>query len=112
MVLRQRGRINHKGIKIKRRSNAMKNNNKLIVFENKKIRRMWHNDEWWFSVVDIVEALTDSPTPRQYWGKVKQMEFIELELSPIWIQLKLESPDGKKYLTDCANTENMFRILN
>ncbi|MDI6735264.1 MAG: BRO family protein [bacterium] len=89
----------------------MKNNNKLIVFENKKIRRIWHNDEWYFSVVDVMEALTDSPTPRQYWGKVKQREFIDIELSPIWIQLKLESPDGKKYLTDCANTESMFRII-
>jgi len=86
-------------------------NNKLIVFENKKIRRIWHGDEWWFSVVDVVEALTDSPTPRQYWGKIKQREFIDIQLSPIWVQLKLESSDGKKYETDCANTEGMFRII-
>ncbi|MFH1613201.1 MAG: Bro-N domain-containing protein [bacterium] len=86
-------------------------NNKLIVFENKKIRRVWQNDEWYFSVVDVVEVLTDSPTPRQYWGKVKQREFIDIELSPIWIQLKLESSDGKRYETDCANTETMFRII-
>jgi len=86
-------------------------NNKLIVFENKKIRRIWHDDEWWFSVVDVVEALTDSPTPRQYWGKIKQREFIDIQLSPIWVQLKLESSDGKKYETDCANTEGMFRII-
>ena len=45
---------------------------KMIVFEGKKIRRVWHNEEWYFSVVDIVEVLSNSPTPRQYWGKIKQ----------------------------------------
>ena len=83
----------------------------LIVFQGKDIRRIWHNDEWFFSVVDIIQALTDSPTPRQYWGKVKDREFVELELSPIWIQLKLPAADGKNYETDCANTKNMFRII-
>jgi prophage antirepressor-like protein len=85
--------------------------NKIVVFESKKIRRICHNEEWYFSVVDVVETLTDSPTPRQYWGKVKQREFIDLQLSPIWIQLKLESADGKQYATDCANTKSMFRII-
>ncbi len=85
--------------------------NKIVVFQDKKIRRVWHNDEWYFSVVDVVETLTNSPTPRQYWGKVKDREFNELQLSPIWVQLKLESSDGKKYATDCANTENIFRII-
>ena len=84
---------------------------KLIVFENKKIRRIWHNNEWYFSIVDIVEVLTDSPTSRQYWGKVKEREFKQLQLSPIWIQLKLESSDRKKYLTDCVNTKSIFRII-
>ena len=82
-----------------------------MVFQGKEIRREWHNNEWYFSVVDVIEVLTDGPTPRQYWSKVKDREFEELELSPIWIQLKLLSADGKKYLTDCANTENMFRII-
>jgi len=85
--------------------------NKIVVFESRKIRRLWHNGEWFFSVVDIVEALTDSPTPRQYWGKTKQREFIDLQLSPIWVRLKLEASDGKKYETDCANTKSMFRII-
>ncbi|MEK6700310.1 MAG: Bro-N domain-containing protein [Nitrospirota bacterium] len=85
--------------------------NRIVVFGSKKIRRTWHNDEWYFSVVDVVEALTDSPTPRQYWGKVKQREFIDLQLSPVWVQLKLEASDGKKYTTDCANTKGMFRII-
>ncbi len=83
----------------------------MIVFEGKKIRRIWHDEEWYFSVVDVVEVLSNSPTPRQYWGKIKQREFVELELSPIWVQLKLSSSDGKKYSTDCANTRNMFRII-
>lgn len=76
----------------------------LAIFQGKKIRRMWHDSEWYFSVVDVVEALTDSPTPRQYWGKVKDREFLQLELSPIWVRLKLEAADGKKYETDCATT--------
>lgn len=84
---------------------------KLILFQSKKIRRIWHNVEWFYSVVDIIEALTDSPTPRQYWGKVKQREFLDLQLSPIWVQLKLESADGKKYDTDCVNTKDALRLI-
>jgi prophage antirepressor-like protein len=61
--------------------------------------------------VDIVEALTDSPTPRQYWGKVKAREFVKLQLSPIWVQLKLPSKDGKNYKTDCVNTKGAFRLI-
>ena len=83
----------------------------LVVFQGKHIRRVWHDDQWHFSVVDVVAALTDSPTPRQYWGKIKDREFVKFELSPIWVQLKLTSTDGKDYETDCANTKNMFRII-
>src|SRR3972149_3617418 len=83
----------------------------LIFFQDKKIRRLWYNNEWFYSVVDIVEVLTDSPTPRQYWGKVKDREFIALELSPIWVQLKLPAEDGKLRFTDCVNTKNAFRLI-
>lgn len=86
-------------------------NNKLIVFESKNIRRIWNEDEWYFSVVDIIEALTDSPTPRQYWGKVKEREFIKFQLSPIWVQLKLKASDGKMRQTDCVNTKGAFRLI-
>ena len=85
--------------------------NHIAIFKGKQIRRIIFNKEWYFSVIDVVEALTDSPTPRQYWGKVKQREFIDIQLFPIWVQLKLKSADSKKYETDCANTEGMFRII-
>ncbi|MCL7411955.1 MAG: hypothetical protein M8350_09190 [Methanosarcinaceae archaeon] len=52
----------------------------LVVFNGKKIRRTWHEKQWHFSVVDIVRVLTDSPTPRQYWGKIKEREIQQLEL--------------------------------
>ena len=83
----------------------------LIVFQDRSIRRLWHDDQWFYSVVDIVEVLTDSPTPRQYWGKVKDREFIALELSPIWVQLKMPAEDGKLRYTDCINTKNAFRLI-
>lgn len=86
-------------------------NNHIALFKGKAIRKTLHNKEWCFPVVDVIAVLTDSLTPRQYWGKVKQREFLDLQLSPVWIQLKLESADGKKYETDCANTEGMFRII-
>ena len=83
----------------------------LVAFQDKRIRRIWYNQEWFYSVIDIVEVLTDSPTPRQYWGKVKDREFIALELSPIWVQLKLSAEDGKLRFTDCVNTKNAFRLI-
>ena len=83
----------------------------LIVFQDRKIRRLWYNNEWFYSVVDVVQVLTDSPTPRQYWGKVKDREFIQLELSPIWVQLKMPAEDGKLRYTDGVNTKNAFRLI-
>ena len=85
--------------------------NKLVLFEGKRIRRIWHEGEWHFSVVDVVEVLTDSPSPRKYWNKIKERGFIQLELSPIWRQLRLPAEDGKMRETDCANTKNMLRII-
>lgn len=88
-----------------------KSKNRLVVFQSKEIRRIWHEDEWYYSVVDIIAALTDSPTPRQYWGKIKEREFIKLQLSPIWVRLKLRAPDGKMRQTDCVNTKGAFRLI-
>ena len=84
---------------------------KLAVFQGKRIRKTIHEGEWWFAVIDVVEVLTESTTPRQYWGKIKKREFTDLQLSPVWVQLKLEASDGKKYSTDCANTKGLFRII-
>ncbi|WP_321779449.1 Bro-N domain-containing protein [Sulfurimonas sp.] len=89
----------------------MNKNDKLVIFQSKEIRRIWEDDEWFYSVVDIIEVLTDSPTPRQYWGKVKDREFTKLQLSPIWVQLKLLAKDGKNYKTDCANTKGILRVI-
>ena len=84
----------------------------LVVFQGKKIRRIWHKKEWWFSVVDIIEALTESERARKYWSDLKVKLAEEgFELSEKIGQLKLLSSDGKYYETDCANTKNMFRII-
>jgi prophage antirepressor-like protein len=84
----------------------------LVVFEGVKIRRMWHDDQWHFSVVDIVGALTDSSIPRRYWSDLKiKLNEEGFELYDKIVQLKLPSSDGKNYNTDCANTESMFRII-
>ena len=84
----------------------MKIETKIALFEGKKIRKIIYNNEWWFSVVDVVETLTNSSDSRDYWYrmKVRVKSEDELELSTICRQLKLESSDGKKYETDCANT--------
>jgi len=87
---------------------VMKPENALIVFEGKNIRRLWHNEEWYFSVTDVVAVLTESQSPRQYWGVLKGRE---PQLLTFCLQLKLPSSDGKSYATDCANTKNMFRII-
>lgn len=82
--------------------------NNIVLFKGKKIRKTIHNKEWYFSVVNVVEALTGSPAPRQYWGVLKSRE---VQLLTICLRLKLEANDGKKYETDCANTEGIFRII-
>ena len=86
---------------------------KIQLFENKKIRTAWDEEkqEWYFSIVDVVEALTDSPNPRQYWRKMKDRDLKEFETYPFWVQPKLQSSDGKKYATDCANVKGLFRII-
>lgn len=86
---------------------------KLIVFKNKEIRRILHENEWYFAVVDVVAALTDSDKPRDYWYRMKkrEVEATQFELSTLCRQLKLESTDSKKYQTEMANTEGLFRII-
>lgn len=86
---------------------------KIVLFKNKKVRKILYQNEWYFSVVDIIEALTDSAKPRDYWYamKIRVQSEDGIQLSTICRQLKLPSSDGKKYETDCANTEDAFRIV-
>ena len=87
----------------------------IKLFEEKKVRVHWDEsaEEWYFSVIDIVEILTDSANPRDYWFKMKQRITLEdgIELSTICRQLKMVSSDGKKYNTDCANVRSLLRII-
>lgn len=85
----------------------------MVVFQGKSIRRIWFEDKWFFSVVDIIEALSDSVNPRDYWYRMKKREMASsrIELSTFCRQLKLPSSDGKSYETDCASTESIFRII-
>src|SRR3989338_3659893 len=83
----------------------------LVIFKGKGIRRVIHKNEWWFSVVDVCGALTESIDGGAYWRKLKQR--LKKEGSQVVTfchELKLEAADGKKYETDCANTEGILRI--
>ena len=90
-------------------------NTKIALFKGRKIRRVIYQNEWWFSVVDVVQALTDQSddyTARKYWNKLAQRLRNEgSEVVTFCHRLKLEASDGKKYKTDCANTEGIFRIV-
>jgi hypothetical protein len=89
--------------------------NEVKLFEQQKVRTHWDEKEekWYFSVVDAIQILTDSNNPRRYWSdlkrKLKQEGFVQLY--EFIVQLKLESSDGKKYTTDCADTKNLLRII-
>ena len=90
----------------------MNNDKSLVAFQDKNIRRTWFNDEWWFSVVDIVEGLTDSPNPRKYWSVLKtRLKQEGSQLATNCSQLKMQSADGKFYLTDVADTEQLLRLI-
>ena len=86
---------------------------KIALFKGKKIRKTLFQNEWWFSVIDVIEALTDSSQPSKYWTAMKARVNSDdgIQLSTICRQLKLEASDGKKYETDCADTEGIFRMI-
>jgi hypothetical protein len=86
----------------------------IKLFEDKKVRSLWNEgeEEWYFSVVDVIQVLTDSSDPKDYWYRMKKREKLSgFELSTICRQLKIEATDGKKYATDCASTEGLLRII-
>ena len=89
----------------------------IQLFEDKKIRTAWNEteEEWYFSVVDVIEVLTDSNEPRRYWSDLKRKLNKEGASSQLYeniVQLKMKShKDGKSYKTDVANTEQLLRII-
>ncbi|MCK5179149.1 MAG: Bro-N domain-containing protein, partial [Candidatus Omnitrophica bacterium] len=86
---------------------------KMAIFKGKQVRRIIHNNEWWFSIIDVIEVLTGTERSRKYWSDLKQKLVKEgyVEVSEKIGQLKLQSPDGKMRETDCANTEGIFRLI-
>ena len=95
----------------------MSENNKIKLFEDKRIRYEWddRNERWWFSVVDVIEILTEQPThdyARKYWSVMKtRMKKEGAQLTTICSQLKMLAPDGKMRLTDVADSEQLLRII-
>lgn len=92
----------------------MEKNAKIRLFDKNKVLTIWNKDEeeWYFSVVDVVAVLTDSERPRKYWNDLKNKLSLEgSELSDKIGQLKMPSEDGKLYKTDCLNTEQLFRLI-
>jgi tetratricopeptide (TPR) repeat protein len=88
--------------------------NNIKLFEDKNVRSVWNEEEqkWYFSVVDVVGILTNSTDSKDYWYRIKKREKLSgFELSTICRQLKIESSDGKKYATDCSDTQGFFRIV-
>jgi DNA-damage-inducible protein D len=86
----------------------------IKLFEHKKVRSVWDEKEnqWYFSVIDVIAILTDSSDSKDYWYRMKKREKLSgFELSTICRQLKIEATDGKKYATDCTNTKGILRII-
>ena len=86
---------------------------KLAVFNGKHIRKILHDGEWWFSIIDVIEVLVGGDRPRKYWNDLKNklVTVGYIEVSEKIGQMKMPAPDGKMRLTDCTNTETMFRII-
>lgn len=85
----------------------------IALFEQKEIRRVWQDEKWYFSVVDVCEALSSTENPRRYWSDLKRKLRAEgaAELYEKIVQLKVKAADGKYYKTDCADTEQLLRII-
>ena len=86
----------------------------IKLFEEKKVRTVWdeEKEEWYFSIIDTIEILTESANPRRYWSDLKiKLEREGSQLYENIVQLKLLAPDGKMRLTDVANTEQLFRLI-
>ena len=87
---------------------------RIVVFQEQAIRRTWHEDQWWFSVIDVVGVLSESRNANRYWSDLKRKLAQEAGSGQPYekiVRLKLAAPDGKQRETDCANTETLFRII-
>jgi len=85
-----------------------------ILFNHKQVRRIWDSEQekWYFSIIDVIEVLTDSTVPKRYWSDLKRS--LEQQGSEVYekiVQLKFEAADGKKYATDCFSTEDLLRVI-
>lgn len=85
----------------------------ITIFENQKIRKQWYQDRWFFSIIDVITALTRSKNPRRYWSDLKRKLIADgyVQLYEKIVQLKMPSEDSKMYLTDTADTEALLRII-
>ena len=86
---------------------------KLALFDGREMRKAYQDGEWWFSIIDVIEALVGGDRPRKYWNDLKKKLLLEGydQLSEKIGQLKMKSSDGKFYMTDCATSETLFRII-
>ncbi len=92
----------------------MSKENKLQLFQKQRVRTLWDEEQekWYFSIIDVVAVLTDSPRPRKYWNALKtKLKEEGSELSQKVGQLKMKASDGKKYLTDVTDTETLLRLI-
>ncbi len=91
----------------------MEQDSKIILFQEKQVRRLWHNEQWFFSIIDVVGILSESKDPQRYWSvlksRLKKQE--GLDVTTICSKLKMAGLDGKNYPTDCANTEGVLRLI-
>lgn len=87
---------------------------RIVVFQERAIRRQWHKDEWWFSVIDVVGVLAETRNANRYWSDLKRKLATEAGSAQPYdkiVRLKLAAPDGKQRETDCAGIETLFRII-
>lgn len=92
----------------------MSKKNEIKLFEQKQVRSIWDADQekWYMSIVDVIAVLTESPNPRKYWSVLKtRLKAEGSQLATNCSQLKMQSADGKYYLTDVADTEQLFRLI-
>lgn len=90
----------------------MDTNNKVTLFGQENIRREWHNNQWYLSIIDVISALTDSSVPKRYWSDLKNK--LKDEGSQVYdkiVHLKLKAPDGKKYQADCFSSADILRVI-